>query len=57
MVKILFKALDGVCEIRFVHESIAHEKFITFNNFTQKAKFDRVTANGCRVYIEISINK
>lgn len=37
-IKVIFNALDGTSEMRFVDSSEKDSEYITWNNFTQKSK-------------------
>ncbi len=44
-VRVIFTALDGVLEIRFISKDLKNEEFLTWNNFTQKSKLEKVVNN------------
>lgn len=44
-VRVIFTALDGVSEIRFISKDLKNEEFLTWNNFTQKSKLEKIVNN------------
>jgi hypothetical protein len=53
-IRVVFTALDGVSEIRFIKKNLESNEFLTWNNFSQKSVFVK-KLNGVLYHKEVKI--